>query len=295
MHRTRWSDLEFVLAVAREGSAAAAARVLNVNHTTVMRRIRAFEARLSDPIFEHLATGYRLTKHGEAYLEAARSIETTLSDLDRKVASTGAELAGTVSLTTTDSIFPALIPTIAEMRAVHPEINLEILVTNSRLDLFNRDVDIAIRPSPQPPPDLIGRRVGELGFGAYAVPQAGAPTVPADLRWLGLEEPLASSVPGHWFQAAIGSAADGLKADSFVSLLGLAESGLGCAILPCHLGDGSPNLRRVLRDQVDFSVDMWLLTHRDILRSRRVRACSDFLFKALRGLAPRFRGNAADT
>jgi len=45
MHSWNWSDLRYVLTVAREGSAAAAARVLMVNHSTVVRRVRAFEAR----------------------------------------------------------------------------------------------------------------------------------------------------------------------------------------------------------------------------------------------------------
>jgi len=60
MHNLDWSDLRFVLAVAKEGSAAAAARSLDVNHSTVVRRVRAFEDRLQIRIFDHLSTGYRL-------------------------------------------------------------------------------------------------------------------------------------------------------------------------------------------------------------------------------------------
>ena len=68
MHNWDWSDLRYVLAVAREGSAAAAARAIGVNHSTVVRRVRSFEDEAKVRVFEHLSTGYRLTEEGKAFL-----------------------------------------------------------------------------------------------------------------------------------------------------------------------------------------------------------------------------------
>ncbi|GAG02828.1 unnamed protein product, partial [marine sediment metagenome] len=86
MHNLRWRDLEYVLAVASGRSVAAAARELGVNHTTVMRRVQAFEDQTNIKIFERLRTGYKTTPEGEIFLNAAISIDAIVSDLDRKIA-----------------------------------------------------------------------------------------------------------------------------------------------------------------------------------------------------------------
>lgn len=65
-----WDDLRYVLAVADAGSLAGAARTLGVNHTTVLRRIGAFEQRLGLRLFERLPTGYMLTAGGEELIAA---------------------------------------------------------------------------------------------------------------------------------------------------------------------------------------------------------------------------------
>ena len=273
MHKSRWSDLEFVLAVARDGSAAAAARALNVNHTTVIRRIRAYEDRLSEPVFEHRSTGYRLTKKGESFLEAAQSIEATLADLERKVSGGDLNLRGNIAITTTDSVFPIVAPDIAAFQQAYPEVTVSVTATTQRLDLFNRTADIAIRPSDQPPADLVGRRVGKLDMGIYAAqPFVAAATMGtlSDVPWLGVDEPIRSTLAGYWLDRNIPENKISARADSFMCLRGLAEAGLGCTLLPCHLGDASDRLQRIFHDALDLTVDLWMLSHKDILRSRRV-------------------------
>ena len=299
MHSQNWGDLEYVFAVAQGGSVSAAARALGVSHTTVMRRVKAFEEQLDEPIFEHRASGYRLTAKGEMYLEAAQNIDATLADLQRKVAGGDDSLSGTVTITTTDSIFPPLVPHLKAFRAIYPDVRLEVFMTNRRLDLFNRDADIAIRPSDNPPGELVGRRCAELHFGIYATAELSrglAPDAPFDtLPWLALADPLMSSVPGRWQERTLDTSAMIARADSFKSLLDLAEAGMGLAILPCHLGEPSTVLNRVFRHRVDLHVDLWVLSHRDVLRSSRVRACNDFLYEGLKAERRLFHGGPAAT
>ncbi len=282
MHKTRWSDLEFVLAVAKEGSAAAAARALGVNHATVIRRIQNFEAQWSNPIFEHRRDGYRLTEKGEVFLEAAETIGEALADLQRKAAGNEEKLGGHVRITTTDSVFPILVREVPALKRAYPDILLDLTISNQRLDLFNREADIALRPSHQPPSDLVGRKVGVLAFGLYR-PADTDPTTPLqDLPWLALDNPLLDSTTGRRVSEYIEKFEITARADSFVSLAQLAEEGVGCAFMPCHLGDASDRLVRVQPAPMDLDVDVWLLSHKDILRARRVRACVDFLYGALK-------------
>ena len=294
MHRPGWSSLEYVLAVAQHGSIAAAARALNVSHTTVMRRVRAFEEKLAEPVFEHHATGYRLTETGQFYVEAAEKIESTLADLDLKVAGADDTISGEVRITTTDSIFPVLAEDIVELQRLYPDLDLQARITNQRLDLFNRDADIAVRPSSAPPEDLIGRRATELGFGVYANRQqatlASVITDYSDLPWLGFSPPMNISLPAQWMDEHVDPSAIVIRGDSFVSLMHLAKSGAGFTILPCLLGDQQPDIVRVFSDTVRFSVDLWVLTHRDMLRSQRVRACSNFIYEAIRARRQHFEG-----
>lgn len=294
MHSNRWSDLEYVLAVASKGSLSAAARALNVNHSTVQRRVQSFEHQSGIKIFERLRGGYRVTPEGEMFLDAAQSIETILNDLDRKVAGGDKGLGGRLSITTTDAIFPSFAADIATFKRGYPNIITDIVITNDRLDLDQREADIAVRASNQPPPHLVGRRVCAVGFGIYATRSVAneAASKPFDRRqWLGLEYPLTKSVVGEWMDARIASSRVVLRASSFVALRELAGHGLGHVILPRHVGDASPGLVRILRDLDLPTVGLWLLSHRDILRSHRVRTGTDFLYRSLKSKRAQFEGS----
>ena len=285
MHNWSWSDLRFGLAVAREGSAAAAARALGVNHSTVVRRVRAFEARLDARIFDHLSTGYRLTETGEQFLEAAQSIDGVIQELGRKVVGGERELAGNVRITTTDAMVTVMFDALADLRRLHPRVTLDVCITNQQLNLDLLDAEIAVRPTRVPPPHLIGRHICDVAFGLYAagtlLEETGA-SYGGAIPGLGLGGPLATSSVGRWFDETTLVGPVVARCDSFNSLLALAERGVGCAVLPCWLGDGSPALRRVVPEPLEFRNQLWLLHHRDVLRSRRVRAVAEFLAEALR-------------
>ena len=294
MHSNRWSDLEYVLAVATRGSLAAAARALNVNHSTVQRRVQSFEHQTNIKIFERLRSGYQLTQEGEIFMDAAQSIEAILNDLDRKIAGGDKDLAGRLLITTTDAIFPVFAADIGRFKHDYPDIITDIVITNDRLDLDQREADIAVRASNQPPPHLVGRRVCGVQFGIYATRTIAdeAASIPFDRRqWLGLEYPLSASVAGEWMDTRIPTNRVVSWASSFVALCELAGHGLGHAVLPRHVGDASPYLVRIPCEFDLPSVGLWLLSHRDILRSRRVRTGTDFLYQSLKSKRKEFEGS----
>lgn len=290
MHNMDWSNLRYVLAVAREGSAAAAARALAVNHSTVVRRVRSFEAQLEIRLFDHLASGYRLTPSGEVFLDAARAIEGTLAELGRKVAMGEDALAGDVRVTTTDSLFLFLSEDFAAFRQDHPRVTLDLLVTNHQLDLSGLDADIAIRPTHTPPEELVGRRVCGIGYALYATPALLAAAGPDDLPWLGFGGPISASSLGRWMEETSLTGEQVMRCNSFTILLALARLGTGCAVLPCFIGDAVAELRRVTSEPIEFRNQLWLLSHADVLRSRRVRMVSDFLFESLHARRAIFEG-----
>src|SRR5262245_26106513 len=193
-----WDDLRYVLAVADAGSLAGAARHLGVNHTTVLRRIGAFEQRLGLRLFERLPTGYVLTAGGEELIAAARQIDGTVTRLERKLAGQDLQLSGPLRVTTTDTLMGSILPEIlAEFRAAHPGIHIEVALSNLMFNLTKRDADVAIRPANDPPETLVGRRVGRIAFAIYASPRYLARRRKTDdlaaHQWVGPDDSLAAT------------------------------------------------------------------------------------------------------
>ena len=239
-----WDDLRYVLAVATAGSLAGAARSLGVNHTTVLRRVGAFEKRLGLRLFERLPTGYVLTAGGEELIAAARQIDDTVTTLERKLAGQDLRLSGTVRVTTTDTLMGSILPEIlAEFREAHPGIQVEVAVSNLMFNLTKRDADVAIRPAEDPPETLVGRRVAKVAFAIYgsaALSRATQGRRPADHRWVGPDDSLAGTSVARWMRAELPDSEIALRADS---LLGLAAGRAGgpraggVAVLPRrHVG-----------------------------------------------------------
>lgn len=281
----QWDDLRYVLAVADTGLLTAAARSLGVNHTTVLRRVAAFETRLGLRLFERLPTGYALTAGGEELIAAARRIDETVTELERKLAGRDLRPSGTVRVTTTNTLMGFILPEIiAEFRKTHPDIQLEIAVTNLMLKLTKRDADVAIRPAKDPPETLIGRRVAKIAFAIYGSPSYLAKRKAgrlADHRWIGPDDSLAATSVARWMRAELPECEITLRADSLLAACQAAQAGLGLAALPCYLGDTAPELVCVHRPIPEMETALWILTHADLRHTARIRAFTEFAAGAL--------------
>ena len=182
-----WNDLRFVLETARNGGTSGAARVLGVNHATVARRISAAEAALGERLFDRLPSGYVPT---EAGLEAVRTAEAMAqldSELDLKIAARDDRIKGRLRVTAPQLLIQRVLGDIlADFVASYPEVDLELVATNDPLNLAQREADVAIRFSHDPPEALVGRRFIEQKGAVYATPDfvARDPGGEAPLDWV---------------------------------------------------------------------------------------------------------------
>lgn len=285
MHILAWTDLQHVLSVADHGSVAAAARALGVNHTTVLRRVGAFEKSLGVKLFARSPTGYVLTAAGEEIAAAARAMQDTVHAIERKVAGRDLQLTGTVRVTTTDTLAVSLVPAaLATFAAAHSAIRLEVTTTTTMVNLTKRDADVAVRATSAPPQNLVGRRVGEIAFALYASP-AYLDRVPARRAlehhaWVAPDDSLASTTIARWMSREL-DVTPVLRADTFTALAHAAAAGLGVTALPCYLGDPDPGLRRVRGVIPAMGTDLWVLTHEDLRGTARIRALTDHLVNAI--------------
>jgi DNA-binding transcriptional LysR family regulator len=286
MHRVDWNDLQFVLAVAEHGSLAGAARALGVNHTTVLRRVGAFEKQIGARVFERLPTGYVLTPAGEELALAARQMNETVIAVERRIVGRDRRLTGTVRVTATNTLASSLLPEpLAAFVAANPAVQVELTTSNAMVSLTKRDADLAVRATSDPPENLIGRRVATVAIALYAAPAyldaAGKVRDLEGHTWVAPDDSLGHITIARWMASTLARARIALRADSVVSMRDVALTGVGVAALPCYLADRTPGLVRVHDPVRAMETGLWLLTHPDLRTTARVRALGDFLAEAL--------------
>jgi molybdate transport repressor ModE-like protein len=278
-------DLRLVRAIDEAGTLTGAARRLGVDHSTAFRRLGALERRLGARLFERARDGYTATPSGEVAVAASARILDELDALERKLAGEDLRPSGTVRVTTTDTLLELLGPVFARLRREHPEITIELIVSNSFFSLTKRDADIAVRPAAAAAENLAGRRLTALATAPYASPTylarhpAESPLCAHD--WIVPEESLSHLGSARWTAANVRSDRIVYRANSLLALRDAARAGLGVAALPCYLADPDPQLRRVHAPLADMETSLWLLTHPDIRRVVRIRTVLDFLARHL--------------
>ncbi|MGF1594761.1 MAG: LysR family transcriptional regulator [Kiloniellaceae bacterium] len=285
-------DLRTLLAIAREGSLAGAARRLRVNHSTVFRRLGAIEARLGTRLFERQGGSYVTTAAGEDLLRTAERVEAEVEALERRLSGQDLRLTGSLRLTAPDDLAEVvLMPLLAEFQRAYPDITVELVIDNRMLNLTRREADIALRPTHRPPETLAGRRIAGLASAAYVAAGAtAAGTGDPGLRWIAWEEGAGPPALTRWLAANVDSHLIAYRSNSMLNQASAARAGLGSAVLPCFLGDGDAALRRLAPPAPELDTELWLLTHPDLQRSARIRALLDLLYEALRRRQPQFEG-----
>ncbi len=289
------ADLRTLLAIAREGTLAGAARRLKVNHSTVFRRLGAIETRLGTRLFERRDGSYVTTAAGEDLLRTAERVEAEVEALERRLSGQDLRLTGSLRLTAPDDIAEALLmPLLAEFRRRYPDITVELVVDNRMLNLTRREADIALRPTRRPPETLAGRRIARIATAVYGTDRAASidPGDPAQ-TWVAWEEGAGPPQAARWMSDNVDRHVIGYRTNSMLNLASAVRAGLGLGLLPCALGDSDPALHRLAGPLPELDSELWLLTHPDLQRSARIRALLDFLYGELRGRQHLFEGRQA--
>jgi DNA-binding transcriptional LysR family regulator len=284
-----WNHVRAFLVTADEGSFSAAARALEIAQPTVGRQVAALEAELGVTLFERVAKGLALTPTGVELVEHVRAMSEAAFRVARVAAGQTLSLDGPICITASEIDATYLLPPIvAELRAKHPGIDVEIVASNAPLDLQRREADIALRSFRPSEPELVARKVRESEAYLYATP--------AYLRTLGkrrTRESLSRATfigfdRSDTFRKGLAALGLTLTAESFAIRCqsqhvqwALVRQGAGVGIMLADIGDAEPSVRRALDDLPPIKVPLWLVTHRDVHSSRRVRVVADLLAERL--------------
>ena len=303
-----WDDLRYFLAVAATGSLSAAARELNVNTTTVLRRIGNLEEALDARLFERLRSGYALTQDGTRLLQSLEPVDNSLSSLQRDFQAGSGNVRGVVRLSASEVVAGGLLgPLLPNFQEKSPDVALDIITDPSisgpgaapRVMNALRDVDIALRLARPTQGDMLVRKLTDVAYGLYAVgdyaKKLGDAPAHNDLsgaRIIGFSEEERPLGPVWWLSRAEKAGQVLMRSSSAATRLAACLNGYAVAALPCFQADNIAGLTRLAGPDLVGSLELWLLTRADMAKLGHVRAVMDFVVQAAETESTRLRGDA---
>ena len=285
------TEMEILLSVVDHGSFSAAARALGYTPSAVGKRVHQLEQRLKVPLLVRSTRRMTLTEAGQRYVEEARDILVRLTALEEDIADRGESLSGTIRLTSSAALGRLhVVPLVIEFMKRHPEVEIDMLLTDKIIDLVGDGFDLAIRSGVLPDSSLVSRTLMNNRRVPCAAPgyleQTGAPQQPEELAAhrclrLGQERQISdwgfTRTPGS--PARLGS---GFSCNSLEALHAACRAGHGIAWLPEFLISDDLRIGRllpVLTDHVKSGAGgaIFVIRPEAAFLPRRVRAMVDFL------------------
>ena len=286
-----WNHVRAFLATADLGSFSKAARALGTAQPTVGRQVAALESELGVTLFERVGRGISLTPTGIELVEHVREMSEAALRVSRVAAGQASSLDGHVTVAASDIVATYLLPPlVAELRARHPGIEIDIVASNAAQDLRRREADIAIRNFRPTEPELVARKIRDSEAYLYASPKYVRSLGPRITRDVLSRATFIGFDSAETFRAGLAKALGlRLTRENFPITCqsqhvqwALVREGVGIGIMMAEIGEGAPGVRRVMKSLPPIMVPMWLVAHRDVHTSRRVRVVADLLAEGLR-------------
>ena len=285
-----WNQVRAFLATAEEGSLSGAARVLKTTQPTIGRQISALEETLGITLVERSVRGLKLTQPGRDLLDHVRSMAEAATLISMSADGHSQEVKGLVSVTATDLMSAEILPEILKpLRQEAPGVSVRVVCSNDIQNLMQRDADIAIRHARPEQPELIARFVGDFGANLYGATEyldrVGRPQTAreiADLDFVGNADPERLMAPLQNMGIPVREENFVMSSESGVVAWEMTRSGLGISMQPEVLGDRDPATEKVFPSLPSPRFPVWLVTHRELQTSRRIRIVFDQIAHGLR-------------
>lgn len=277
------------VAVAEEGSLSAAARRLVASQPTLGRHVAELEAALGITLFRRGQRGYELTTAGATLYQRARAVEDEVAAFGRVAAGSAERVAGTVRITASAIVSAYVLPPIlARLAVVEPEIDVEIVASDTVQNLLRRDADIAIRMVEPRQIDLVARKIADLPLAACAatdyLDRRGRPQTLDDLAGhdlIGYDRETHLIDGFRALGIAVGRERFRFRSDNQIVLWEAVRTGNGIGFAQRSLVERDPLVEAVMPGLPLPGLPMWLAMHRDVRNSPRIRRMSELLHTEL--------------
>lgn len=287
-----WNLVRSFLAALEAGSLAKAARQTGISQPTLGRHVNELEKSLGVTLFERGRMGLVPTSAALEVAEAARDMQAASAAITMAATGSAETVSGTVRITSSEIVATYILPEIlARMLQDLPEIEVELVPSNTVENLLQRDADIAVRMARPIQNDLITRHVNTMAMGIYAhrayLDQNPAPETFEDLAghvMIGYDrndlilrgfEAVGFKVERDFFR---------FRCDDQVTGLEALTAAVGIGFAPRILARRHTGLVEILTEFPIDGLPMWLTAHRELRTSRKIRTVNDYLGKHLAAL-----------
>lgn len=285
-----WNHARAFLATVKAGSLSTAAKSLNLSQPTLSRQISALEQSLKVSLFERSPKGLELTPTGLQLYEHVAAMESAATQFSLTAQGHSKTLEGSICISATEALSAFVLPSIIrKLRQQYPGIDIELIATNETSDLKRREADIAIRAFRPTQESLIIKKVADCKGRLYATPQyiqsIGPPKAYSELS----DAQFISFDRSEEAINALAKLGINLSPENFPIIVEnhlvhweLTKQGIGIGLMTEDIGDGEIMVERVIPDGQAFEFELWLVAHKELKTSLRVRTVYDFLYSELK-------------
>lgn len=285
-----WESYRYLVKLGECGSLSAAARSLSVSQPTVRRRLADLETDLGVELLDRTRDGHRLSQAGVRIYAQARQLAERAELIELSARGADGETLKRLRLGASEGIaFAILTPVIARLRQLHADVAIDLAISNTPIDLTIGDADIALRLGAPQDERLFGQRVGTARFGLYGgenylaqAPPVDHPDVLAQHMIIESTGDIANLPQAILLRQLAPESHIGYSANSLLNQMCALSHGMGLLSLPDYLAADLGGIRRVLSDDFDLTLDVWLLTNEQVRRNKQARATIDLVAKEVR-------------
>jgi len=286
-----WDLFQSLHAVLQAGSFSAAARARGLTQPTLGRHIEALEQSLGAPLFLRSPRGLTATDLAESMRPHLEEMAAGAAAALRDASGAADSSKGVVRVAVSDIMGAEVLPTILSgFQDQHPEITIELVLSNKVEDLSRRDADIAVRMARPTQGSLVARKVGTTGIGFYATPgyleRRGTPGSMDDLEnghtVIGFDRhrPNIEALAGLDLGREITRETFDFRSDNDIAQNAAVKAGLGIGAIQ-HALARRAGLVPVLSNAFHFELEIWVAMHENLKGSRRMRLMFDHLVEGL--------------
>jgi DNA-binding transcriptional LysR family regulator len=282
-----WDDLKLFLACARHRSFRNASEVLDLNSTTLMRRLDRLEEQIGCKLFLRDQSGLTLSEEGLSMIADVTEMERHAFNVFRRAYQSSHDPAGTVRIAVTEG--PGnfwILPRLIDFQRTYRRITVDLRCAMEQADVARLECDIAIQLEPPTNPDLIVAKLGRLHIYPFVSEGYkklyGLPASIAELRNHRIVKQNAPQVDDAAYARILGlpslESVVGIRTNSSVGVLYAVERGAGVGFLPTSsIALGAPLV--AVDMGVSHHADLWLTYHREFRNSDRHKIVIDWLKK----------------
>lgn len=296
-----WDDLKLVDAAARMRSLSGAARALDISQPQLSRRLKSFEDRIGARLFDRTPTGLKPTEAGLRLIPLAEEMRRNAEAASRILPDLSGSALKVVRVAVDEVRARVLTDAFPELTELLDGVELELISSHQHVNHQSRSIELQIRNCLPETDTLIARKIGELAYAVYGSasyvtdnPAARTEDKYEACTWLGFTpDDLWYPAHQHWLECRL-PAAPKLRTNTMTTLMNMAQTGAGLALLPIFMGDSNPELVRLSDPLPDLTNVEHIIVHRDLRREPAVRNAMDAIAQVYHLMAPRLTGRSAE-